>query len=88
MVASKQPIPFDRAKILERFAALPADAGLSPEMLASTNTFFETVNPDCPLDPSKIEVPASDDVLNHDLFPRDEYFLNNEPGVLARYHCT
>jgi hypothetical protein len=88
LVASKQPIAYDRAAVLERFATLDPAKGLSPEVAASAKTFFETVQPLCPIDPSRIDPVTDENLLNRDLFPRDEYFLNNDPGVLARHRCS
>jgi spermidine synthase len=86
-VASKKPIVFDREQVLRRFGDLGPDSGLSPAVAASARTFFETTVPLCPLDPTKIQPVTDDAILNHDLFPRDEYFLNQEPGVLSRHVC-
>lgn len=86
-VASKKPITFDRDQVLRRFGDLGPDSGLSPAVAASAQRFFETTAPLCPLDPTKIQPVDDDAILNHDLFPRDEYFLNQEPGVLSRHVC-
>jgi hypothetical protein len=88
LVASKQPITFDRAAVLERFAALDPAKGLSPEVAASARTFLETAEPVCPITPERIDPVTDENLINRDLFPRDEYFLNNDPAVLARYRCA
>ena len=80
MIASQQPIVFDRAAILERFRALDPNKAFSPAQVASITTFLMTV------DPGEVSVVKRIDEggLNRDLAPRDEYFLNNPPSVELR----
>jgi hypothetical protein len=80
MVASQKPITFDRAAVLERFRALEPTKMFSPAQAASLLQFLSTV------EPGEVSVVRRipDDGLNHDLAPRDEYFLNNEPLVQIR----
>lgn len=88
LVASKQPIVYDREAVLAHFADLDPAKGLSPEVAASAKTFFETAQPVCPITPANIDPVTDQNLINRDLFPRDEYFLNNDPGVLARHRCS
>jgi len=73
LIASNEPIPDDRAQVLARFRAQPRGS-LSAEQGASLDWFFEHtelvhVRRGEPRAASTLEV-------NHDLHPRDEYFLN------------
>jgi spermidine synthase len=80
MVASQRPITFDRAAVLERFRALEPATMFSPAQAASLLQFLSTV------EPGEVSVvrQIGDEGLNHDLAPRDEYFLNNEALVQIR----
>jgi len=80
MVASQQPIVFDRAAVLERFRALEPSLAFSPAQAASILDFLTTVDPGT----VSVERQIGDDGLNRDLAPRDEYFLNNAPNVQIR----
>lgn len=74
VVASNEPIPFDRAALLEHLDA-ERDA-FSPEQFARLRDFLETAEPQCLRDGEPGE-PLPSGSINRDLFPRDEYFLNN-----------
>lgn len=74
VVASNEPIPFVRETLLEHLEA-ERDA-FSPEQYASMRQFFETAQPVC-LRAGGPVAPIPDHDVNRDLFPRDEYFLNN-----------
>ncbi len=80
MVASQRPITFDRAAVLERFHAMEPAKVFTPAQAASLLQFLTTV------EPGEVSVVRriGDDGLNHDLAPRDEYFLNNSPTVQIR----
>lgn len=80
IIASEQPIVFDRAAILERFRALEPTKMFSPAQAASLLEFLSTV------EPGEVSVVRQipDEGLNHDLEPRDEYFLNNSDDVQIR----
>ena len=80
MVASQRPITFDRAAVLARFRAMEPEKMFSPAQAASLLQFLSTV------EPGEVSVvrQIGDDGLNHDLAPRDEYFLNNTPLVQIR----
>lgn len=80
MVASQRPIVFDRAAVLERFRAMQPSSMFSAAQAASIEQFLSTV------EPGEVSVVRriGDDGLNHDLAPRDEYFLNNTPNVQIR----
>jgi hypothetical protein len=83
LVASRRPIPFDRQAVLERFRATDAQRAFSPALTASLERFFSSVQP--ALVPATAEI--SEDELNRDLFPRDEYFLNNPLTPHRRPRC-
>ena len=80
MIASRQPILFDRAAVLERWQALQPTQAFSAAQAASITEFLTT------LEPGEVSVArqVGEDHLNRDLAPRDEYFLNNSPNVLIR----
>ena len=80
MIASQQPITFDKAAVLERWRALEPTKAFTPAQAASITQFLET------LEPGEVSVTRklSEDHLNRDLAPRDEYFLNNSPDVTIR----
>jgi spermidine synthase len=80
MVASENPIVFDRAAVLQRFRALQPTTVFSAAQAASIEQFLTTVEPG---EVSTVRQIA-DEGLNHDLAPRDEYFLNNSPDVQIR----
>jgi spermidine synthase len=85
VLASNDPIPFDRRALLERLDA-QRDA-FSPEQHASIRRFAETVQPQC-LRAGTDATAVDDDQLNHDLFPRDEYFLNNDDAAWPASSCA
>ena len=77
-IASQQPIVFDRRQILDRLQALSPTSAFSPAQVESITQFLSTVEPAT----GRSGEPAastSEDRLNRDLAPRDEYFLNNPP---------
>lgn len=86
-LASRSPITYDRAAVLDRLAQVSPDAGLSAEQATSIRTFFEQAVPTCVVTPEWIR-PARPEQLNSDLFPRDEYFLNNDPAADGRAECA
>jgi hypothetical protein len=76
LIASETRLALDRDTLRQRFDALDLSASFSAEQIARLAGFFDQV---------KFErVPhgrirdLGDQHFNHDLFPRDEYFLNNE----------
>ncbi|MFP5318860.1 MAG: fused MFS/spermidine synthase [Acidimicrobiia bacterium] len=85
-LASERPLDYDGAALQQRLDALVGQAAgsylLSETQLESIRQFLGEVRP-TPLraGPATAEVP--EDGLNRDLFPRDEYFLNN-PVVVPR----
>jgi spermidine synthase len=74
LVASNDPLPDDRTAALARFRARP-HSGLSSQQHASLEAFFERAE----LTRVRSGEPRlpPDAGLNHDLHPRDEYFLND-----------
>jgi spermidine synthase len=85
VLASNEPIPFDRQQLLARLDA-HRDA-YSPEQHARLRQFAETVQPQC-LRAGGEAPDVPDDQLNHDLFPRDEYFLNNAHAAWPGSSCA
>jgi spermidine synthase len=86
-LASRQPFTFDRTLLLRRFDAVTAESSrrfvLPPERLESIRRILTTVEP-ATLSWGTLAGAASEEHLNRDLFPRDEYFLNNPSDVPRR----
>lgn len=76
LIASNDPIPADRAGASERFRARPRGA-LSPQQRASLEWYFDH-GALTHVRRGEPREPAPDSELNHDLHPRDEYFLNDD----------
>jgi hypothetical protein len=72
--------------VLHRFDESVAAGAFRDEQLQSLRTFYETVEPFCLVDGEP--VPLDDEIeVNHDLSPRDEYFLNNTVAVPTVQRC-
>ena len=84
MLASREPLAVDPAAVRQRFKAVAADA-YSPGQRASLDGFLAQLIPTCVANGSVTVAP--DDLLNRDLAPRDEYFLNNDLDVAALSRC-
>jgi spermidine synthase len=84
VVASNDPIPFAREALLAHLEA-ERDA-FSPEQYASMRQFLETAVPQC-LRSGGAAGSLPDDAVNRDLFPRDEYFLNNRDPIERAPAC-
>lgn len=74
-VASRSPIELDPEDLVARFDAL-ADDALPPEQRAALRDFLAELELECVNGGTVAERPTSD-LLNLDLWPRDEYFLTN-----------
>ena len=77
-IASQQPIVFDRQQMLERLQALNPAGAFSAAQVESITQFLLTVEP-VGARSGEPAAPTTEDRLNRDLAPRDEYFLNNPP---------
>jgi len=75
-LASESALGFDRASMLDRLGALQPDQSFSRAQAQSIERFLETIEPVVVRDGGP-PAPVEDTRLNHDLMPRDEYFLNN-----------
>jgi spermidine synthase len=75
LVASERPIAVDVPTMLERLAAIDLDRSFSPEQARSLAEYVATASPESKASASSGRLPG--EALNHDLAPRDEYFLNN-----------
>ncbi|MDQ3897468.1 MAG: hypothetical protein M3326_09560, partial [Actinomycetota bacterium] len=82
-VAGREPITFDRDAVLARWRSLQPAEAFSPEQVESITRFLTTVEP-VRIGSAGPPVKLRDDELNHDLAPRDEYFLNNPSAVRTR----
>jgi predicted membrane-bound spermidine synthase len=76
LVASNDPLPADLDDALARFHARP-HGFLSPQQGASLGRFFEHAQL-THVRRGEPPAPVPDADLNHDLRPRDEYFLNDD----------
>lgn len=85
-LASGSPLPFDREELLARFDELVAADAFTAEQRARLRDFFATVEPSCAADGDPV-APLPDAAVNHDLDPRDEYFLNQPLAVPSRAGC-
>ena len=75
-LASERTLTFDRASILGALAALEPGRWFAPAQVESIEEFLATIEPVVVRDGGP-PAPVDDTRLNHDLMPRDEYFLNN-----------
>jgi spermidine synthase len=74
LIASQTPIPWKREELLSRLAGHPA---ISAEQVERLRAFYAAASPQV-LQDGPTHQPAEERV-NRDLFPRDEFFLNNPP---------
>ena len=77
MVASSVPLKWDPAQIAERLAQPPDGPGLPAAQRERLLAYFRNAKPAVIQAGAVISPP--DERLNRDLFPRDEFFLNNPP---------
>lgn len=61
--------------MLRRLDSLVATDAFEPSQRAAIRSSYETVKPFCLVNGARIDI--DDDFVNHDLTPRDEYFLND-----------
>lgn len=76
IVASNQPLRLNPAVLRERLAGVDLDASFDPEQKRRLLEFFEGQKLERLWERRKV-VALSDEHFNHDLHPRDEYFLND-----------
>ena len=76
LVASEERLDLDGNKLRARFAATDLTQSFSPHQIERLQAFFDQVRFE--RQPYRRIKNLGDDAFNHDLFPRDEYFLNNE----------
>jgi spermidine synthase len=81
LIASNDPIAEDRAGALARFRSHSQHGLSSPQQRASLERFLQHAELTHVTrgEPMRTTVPSE---LNHDLHPRDEYFLNDGPGLI------
>jgi spermidine synthase len=85
-LASNDPLSIDPEVLRERAASLPLEGTLPAGQTATIRAFLESFAPECfRAGPLPGRVPES--YLNRDLFPRDEYFLNQPDHVPLRAPC-
>ena len=76
-VAGKQPLPLQDPAWRERLAGVDMEASFNPEQARRVADFFEREKLRRTWQRRKV-LALPDERFNHDLHPRDEYFLNNE----------
>jgi spermidine synthase len=76
LVASQEQLPLDGDTLRRRFAALDLTSSFSPEQIERLEAFFGQVGFERV--PHRRIKGMGEHLFNRDLFPRDEYFLNNE----------
>jgi spermidine synthase len=74
LLASSKPLHFDRSQLLARLSAVDLDRRL-PRQKESLTRYLETVNPQHV--PPEMRPVTDERLVNRDLFPRDEYFLQD-----------
>ncbi len=85
MLASLEPIEFEPARLLERFAATDPDL-YSPGQLESLRAFLGQSVASCAANGTVLtDVPRA--LQNRDLAPQDEYFLNNPLDTPSLASC-
>jgi len=85
MVASAQPITFDRDRLLERFDRIDPTA-YGDAQRTSLRGYLRDLRSTCVQDGERLRGVRRSH-YNHDLAPRDEYFLNNDLSVPERPRC-
>jgi hypothetical protein len=76
LVASAEPLALDNATLRARFEATDLSESFSPEQRERLAAFFAQVEFER-VRHRRIKN-LGEEHFNHDLFPRDEYFLNND----------
>ncbi len=77
LIASNQPLFLDRATLRERLSRVDLETAFDPQQRRRLIEFFESADiRRQPRQPRKIARLAPE-YFNHDLHPRDEYFLND-----------
>jgi hypothetical protein len=76
LIASEERPAVDGDTLRARFAALDWSASFDPHQIERLSAFFDQVRFE--RQPFRRIKNLRPRAFNHDLFPRDEYFLNNE----------
>ena len=77
LIASRQPLFLDRPTLRERLSKVDLEASFDPQQRQRQIEFFESAEIQRqPKQPRRIARLAPE-YFNHDLHPRDEYFLND-----------
>ena len=85
LLAGEEPIEFDRAEVVERLVGSVGSSAMRPEQRERLKGYVQTVEPTCLVDGVVLDVGGS--LVNRDLFPRDEYFLNQRPAAAVASVC-
>ncbi|HEX6901389.1 MAG TPA: fused MFS/spermidine synthase [Thermoanaerobaculia bacterium] len=78
IVASHQPLPFHGPTLRKRLEGVDLEASFNPEQRRRLIEFFDRKKPLQRVWQQKKIATLPDDQFNHDLHPRDEYFLNED----------
>jgi predicted membrane-bound spermidine synthase len=76
LIAGRQPLVFDRATLRKRLAAVDLGAAFDAQQRRRLIDFFATAELRRARHPRRVDR-LPDPYFNHDLHPRDEYFLND-----------
>jgi spermidine synthase len=76
LVASDEPLAFNRESLLLTFDGVARTGSFLPQQAESLRKWLEGTQPEL-LSDGNPGTTSPEDQLNRDLFPRDEYFLNN-----------
>ena len=79
MLASRNPIDIDPTRLAQRFSEIPMGT-FSATQQAALQAFMCGLTVTCEANGANAPA-APEHLLNRDLFPRDEYFLNNNLSV-------
>ncbi len=78
IVASHQPLPLHGPTLRKRLEGVDLEASFNPEQRRRLIEFFDRRKPLQRIWQQKKVATLPDDQFNHDLHPRDEYFLNED----------
>ncbi|MGQ0616690.1 MAG: fused MFS/spermidine synthase [Acidimicrobiia bacterium] len=85
LLASKQPIDYDRAEMLRRLEDHVGPDVFTSGQRRAVEEFYASAQPVCYVGGQPVD--SAGEALNRDVFPRDEYFLNNTFAVPAPQRC-
>lgn len=85
LLASEQPIDYQPAEMLARLEEHVGPDVFTASQRQAVEEFYASARPVCFVRGEPVDSPG--EALNRDVFPRDEYFLNNAFAVPAPQRC-